>query len=109
MAFFVRSLEYRMKYEKELELAIQAVRNGFSLASAAQNGLTKSDTAVKGDASPVTVADFAVQAVVNRTLTDGFDYPIMAEESADRGIHPSWRECESWHSPTGASSLTTAR
>lgn len=71
-------------HEEELQLAIQAVRDGFSLASAAQGGLAKSDTAVKDDASPVTVADFAVQAVVNHTLAERFDYPIMAEESAGR-------------------------
>lgn len=72
------------RYEEELQLAIRAVRDGFSLASAAQGGLTKSDTAIKGDASPVTVADFAVQAVVNHTLAEGADHPIMAEESAGR-------------------------
>ncbi len=71
------------EYDEELSLAIKAVRDGFSLASAAQRGLAGPDKAVKADASPVTVADFAVQAIVNRTLSAGFDYPIMAEESAD--------------------------
>ncbi len=71
-------------YEEELRLAIRAVRDGFALASAAQSGLTGPDRAVKADASPVSVADFAVQAVVNHTLAEGFGYPIMAEESAGR-------------------------
>lgn len=73
-----------MRYKRELQLAIQAVRDGFSLASAAQATLTGFDTTVKDDASSVTVADFAVQAVINHTLSEEFDYPIMAEESADR-------------------------
>lgn len=45
--------------------------------------MTDSGTLTKGDKSPVTVADFGVQAAVSRALLEGFpDDPLVGEEDA---------------------------
>ena len=59
-----------MVAEHERTAALAAVRRASALCAAAQGRLAAGDTLTKGDASPVTVADFAAQAVVCATLTD---------------------------------------
>jgi 3'(2'), 5'-bisphosphate nucleotidase len=50
----------------------------------AQGRLVAGDTLTKGDESPVTVADFAAQAIVCRTLADRLgDVSIVGEETPD--------------------------
>lgn len=74
-----------MSYNKELEIAIEAVKKACSLCTAVQSTLISEETITKKDKSPVTVADFGVQAVICHELKKAFpDDPIVAEEdSAD--------------------------
>jgi 3'(2'), 5'-bisphosphate nucleotidase len=53
-------------YAREIEVALKAVRAGAFLTTAVQKDLKKSqETSQKADDSPVTVADYAAQAVVS--------------------------------------------
>ncbi|MFZ8996951.1 MAG: 3'(2'),5'-bisphosphate nucleotidase, partial [Ilumatobacteraceae bacterium] len=52
----------------ELGAALAAVRAAAELTDGAQGRLAAGGTLTKGDDSPVTVADFAAQAVVCRVL-----------------------------------------
>lgn len=67
----------------EQQVAIAAVRRACSLTATVFNKLVVGETLVKGDKSPVTVADFAAQAVINTVLSQAFpDDPIVGEEDA---------------------------
>lgn len=67
----------------EQQVAIAAVRRACSLTTTVFNKLVVGETLVKGDKSPVTVADFAAQAVINTVLSHAFpDDPIVGEEDA---------------------------
>lgn len=59
-----------MVSELERAAALHAVRSAATLCAAAQGRLVAGETLTKGDDSPVTVADFAAQAVVVEALTD---------------------------------------
>lgn len=66
----------------ELETAIRAVRIASQVCRRVQSRITP-DVLEKKDKSPVTVADFASQAVICRTLGDAFPTdPIIAEEDS---------------------------
>jgi 3'(2'), 5'-bisphosphate nucleotidase len=68
----------------ELDAAVVAVRQASALCAAAQGRLAAGDTLTKSDASPVTVADFAAQAVVCAELADALgDVVMIGEEDAD--------------------------
>jgi 3'(2'), 5'-bisphosphate nucleotidase len=71
--------------ERERAAALEAVRAASLLCSSAQGRLVAGDTLTKGDASPVTVADFAAQAIVCATLTDrlGAIELVGEEDSSD--------------------------
>jgi 3'(2'), 5'-bisphosphate nucleotidase len=72
-----------MGYESERRLAAMAVRLACRLCEAVQSEQQSGDVAVKGDRSPVTVADYGAQAVVALTLRGaGNRLPIVGEESA---------------------------
>lgn len=72
-----------MQYEIELTVAKQALRQAALLTSAVQNKLLGKDVLEKEDRSPVTVADFGSQAVVNYVLAQNFPQDKMiAEEGA---------------------------
>ena len=58
-----------MVSDLERAAALDAVRSATTLCSAAQGRLVAGETLTKGDDSPVTVADFAAQAVVVEALT----------------------------------------
>lgn len=67
----------------EQQVAISAVRRACSLTTTVFNKLVAGETLVKGDKSPVTVADFAAQAVINTVLSHAFpDDSIVGEEDA---------------------------
>lgn len=76
-----------MKFDSEmpeLRFAIQAVRQAAEVTRTVQANL-KANTLTKSDRSPVTVADFAAQAVVARQLEDLFpDVSLVGEE--DSGV-----------------------
>ncbi|KAH3903239.1 3'(2'),5'-bisphosphate nucleotidase SCDLUD_000860 [Saccharomycodes ludwigii] len=74
-------------YQKELEVAIKAVRRASILTANVQSRVIankSSSTITKSDASPVTVADYAAQAIVINALKCSFPCDeIVAEESSD--------------------------
>ncbi|KAH9033766.1 3',5'-bisphosphate nucleotidase [Lactarius pseudohatsudake] len=63
----------------EQQVAIAAVRRACSLTTTVFNKLVVGETLVKGDKSPVTVADFAAQAVIN--TEDAADLRAATPES----------------------------
>ncbi|KAJ3272166.1 hypothetical protein HDV01_005931 [Terramyces sp. JEL0728] len=70
-------------YAGERAIGIDAVIKASKLCQAVFNKLVKSQTLVKEDASPVTVADFGAQAVVNSILHEAFPHdPIVGEEDS---------------------------
>lgn len=71
-----------MEYEKELQVALGAVRTAYGLTKMIRRGLLDTDILTKPDDSPVTVADLGAQAIINHAVSAAFDYPIIAEEDA---------------------------
>ncbi len=69
-------------HAEELRVAIAAVRRAAAVCRAVQSAIGR-DAVEKQDKSPVTVADFASQAVICRALHDAFpDDPVIGEEDA---------------------------
>lgn len=67
-----------------LDLVLRAVADSCRVARAVQRNLEKVREITKDDRSPVTVADFAVQAVVAMALAEAApDLPLVGEERAD--------------------------
>ena len=72
-----------MVAERELAAAVEAVRSASALCRGAQGRLLAGETLTKGDDSPVTVADFAAQAVVCSVLTRSLGaIEMVGEETA---------------------------
>lgn len=70
------------EYTRELEVAIAAVADAARVCRAVQSQIEPA-TLEKKDKSPVTVADFASQAVVCKAIREAFDAdPIIGEEDA---------------------------
>ena len=68
----------------ELAAALAAVRAASEVCRGTQGKLLAGHTLTKGDASPVTVADFAAQAVVCAELTDALGpIEMIGEEDSD--------------------------
>lgn len=71
-----------MTFRKELDTALEAVRQASLLCRSVQSQLDP-ETLRKDDRSPVTVADFGSQAVICRVLGAAFpDDPMIAEEDS---------------------------
>jgi 3'(2'), 5'-bisphosphate nucleotidase len=69
-------------FEKELSVALEAVRYAARVCRSVQEKITP-DVLEKDDRSPVTVADFASQAVICRALAAAFPQdPIIGEEES---------------------------
>ncbi|QDU37142.1 Histidinol-phosphatase [Maioricimonas rarisocia] len=69
-------------YENELAVALEAVRAAAEVCQSVQASITP-DVLEKKDRSPVTVADYASQAVVCRALAEAFpDDPVIGEEDS---------------------------
>lgn len=67
-----------------LKTAIKAVSEASYICREIQAQLITEDTLTKKDRSPVTIADFASQAIICRTLKTKFpEIPIVGEEDAD--------------------------
>ena len=91
--------------DPQLHAAIDAVRRAGKLCKLLQAGLASGEV-IKGDGSPVTVADFAAQVVVVRTLIEhGVDAAIAGEEQADalqrdpalrRSVTDALRHTQAW-------------
>ncbi len=72
-----------MAYEHELQAAVAAVRAAADVCRKVQINLVTGEAMQKRDKSPVTVADFASQAIVCRMLRDTFpDVPVVGEEDS---------------------------
>ncbi|MEM8779484.1 MAG: 3'(2'),5'-bisphosphate nucleotidase [Cyanobacteria bacterium P01_G01_bin.49] len=77
-----------MNYTKEKQVALAAVSAAAELCQRVQKE-NAAQTLNKADTSPVTVADFAAQAVICQNLTDAFpDDPVIGEEDASMLDHP---------------------
>jgi 3'(2'), 5'-bisphosphate nucleotidase len=71
-----------MPLETERIVATQAVVKACGLCEMVQSSLSSEGSIVKEDSTPVTVADFGSQALINLELMSSFDYPVMAEEES---------------------------
>jgi len=83
------------RHERELAAGIDAVRAAARVCRTVAERLVTADTLEKKDQSPVTVADFASQAIVCRGLERVFPGdPVVGEEDATelRGASPALRE-----------------
>ncbi len=70
-------------FEKELEVGLEAVDKAMKISRKIQKALTAKDKLDKSDRSPVTIADFASQAVICSILNSSFpDIPIVGEEDS---------------------------
>lgn len=77
-------------YARELMVALEAVRTAARICRRVQSQLVAGHTLAKQDRSPVTVADFASQAVVCRQLARAFpDDPVVGEEHTQELRLPS--------------------
>ena len=71
-----------LSYQAEVEFALQAVGQAARLARQIQVELAP-PALIKEDRSPVTVADYSVQAVLSGRLAQAFpDDPLIAEETS---------------------------
>jgi len=71
-------------YQKELDVAIQAVRKAAALTACVREQLVSGFAQDKADRSPVTIADYGAQALVFHELFIAFpDIPAVGEEDAD--------------------------
>jgi HAL2 family 3'(2'),5'-bisphosphate nucleotidase len=71
-----------MSWSRELEVALAAVRRASRACRAVQRDVSP-HTLAKEDRTPVTIADFASQALVAHALLDAFpDDPLVGEEDA---------------------------
>lgn len=71
-----------MPFERELEVGLAAVRRAAGVCRAVQRAIAP-DVLDKRDKSPVTVADFASQAIVCQALSEAFAQDaVIAEEDA---------------------------
>ncbi|MFP4347590.1 MAG: 3'(2'),5'-bisphosphate nucleotidase [Thermodesulfobacteriota bacterium] len=72
-----------MRFQKELDTALEAVQKAGILCRKAQQTLVTAETVEKKDRSPVTIADFGSQAVITRFLKQNFPQDaVVGEESA---------------------------
>ena len=72
------------EYKKELQIALESVRLASIATSKIQKSLRNRDIEKKTDSSPVTIADYAAQAIVNKHLFQhlGNDQKMVAEEDS---------------------------
>ena len=75
-----------MNLERELDTAVNAVAGASRLARAVRSDLASADAADKADRSPVTVADFGVQALICRALAEAFPQDGVAAEEEAQGL-----------------------
>jgi HAL2 family 3'(2'),5'-bisphosphate nucleotidase len=69
---------------QEREIAVSAVEKACRIGEAVRAELVPTDTVVKADKSPVTVADFAIQSQVSLALRDAYpDALLVAEEEGE--------------------------
>ncbi|KAI8097700.1 3',5'-bisphosphate nucleotidase [Halteromyces radiatus] len=80
---FVSFVSNMSLYAKERSVAIQAVLQASKVCQSVFQHLVANETLTKNDKSPVTVADFSAQAIVNTYLQKAFPQdPIIGEEDS---------------------------
>ncbi len=78
--------------EKYLNTAIQAVAKASLICKEIQSQLVSEDSITKKDKSPVSIADYASQALICRMLHETFpDIPVVGEEDAHELKNPESR------------------
>lgn len=75
-----------MAWDREREVAIEAVARASRLCRAVQRRLIEGHTLSKDDRSPVTVADFGAQALVGRLLEAAFPADALVGEEDARAL-----------------------
>ncbi|KAK2465004.1 hypothetical protein APHAL10511_003080 [Amanita phalloides] len=82
---FAASYRMSLSYEAERQFAVAAVRRACQLTSTVFDKLVKNETLTKGDKSPVTVGDYAAQAVISSMLGRAFpqDHIVGEEDASD--------------------------
>lgn len=79
-------------YEKELQTALEAVRQAARVCRSVQSSIN-TESLAKKDSSPVTVADYASQALICRVLQRAFpEDPVIGEEGAAELRQPAGEE-----------------
>jgi 3'(2'), 5'-bisphosphate nucleotidase len=90
-----------MTPEEARVLAVTAVRRAARVCRRVQDDLVHAETLEKEDKSPVTVADFASQAVICHALREAFpDVPVVGEEGSAElrdGTHAGLRASVAQH------------
>jgi len=70
--------------EKYLNSALKAVASASAICKQIQSQLVSDDSITKKDKSPVTIADYASQALICHVLHEDFpDIPVIGEEDAN--------------------------
>lgn len=81
------TIAYDHRYHKELEIATLAVKRASLLTKKLSDGISvtlKSGTHIKDDKSPVTVGDYAAQALINHAIKLNFPSDnIVGEEDSE--------------------------
>lgn len=102
-----------MPLENELSVALNAVRQAAQVCRTVQSSIT-TESLAKKDNSPVTVADYASQALICRSLRQAFpNDPVIGEEGAAELRQPSGhsflervvRECSEAGQPATSSEI----
>lgn len=99
-----------MVTDEEVRIGKDAVRKACAIASKVAQGLSKDETMTKEDRSPVTIADFAAQAVIIHEVKRAFpeDRVVGEEDAADLGQNePLLRKV--WELVKPAESMRDAR
>lgn len=82
--------------QQEQQVGLQAVRAACRVCAAVRAEMVTPESLAKKDKSPVTVADFAAQAVINWHLSQAFPSdPIVAEEDAAQLAEPAQADLRS--------------
>ncbi len=77
--------EQNNRYKREREIAIQAAIQATKVCRAVQKNIKSAGTTSKQDNSPVTIADFASQAIINLQLNKHFPNDlIIGEEDSSK-------------------------
>ncbi|NOY07321.1 MAG: 3'(2'),5'-bisphosphate nucleotidase [Spirochaetes bacterium] len=74
-----------MSYNRELQVALEAVLQASRLCREVSADIASAGVTRKKDSSPVTIADFGAQAVINTELLNAFPYDeIIGEEDSSK-------------------------
>ncbi|KAL6942327.1 hypothetical protein ACO0QE_003498 [Hanseniaspora vineae] len=82
-----------MLYEKEIRIAVNAVRRASILTAKIQKQIIanrSSTTITKSDESPVTIADYAAQAIVLNAIKANFPQDEIVAEESTEGLSESF-------------------